>query len=70
MQGVRNVAALSLVIGYPTTASVPHSLANGFKKLLAVAVGTDYTFKEAEKVSLNVFRILSLSVTKVTGVMI
>jgi hypothetical protein len=31
--------------------SVPHSLANGFKKLLAVAVGTDYTFKEAEKVS-------------------
>jgi len=54
-QGVRNVAALSLVIGYPTTASVPHSLANGFKKLLAVAIGTDYTFKEAEKVSLNVF---------------
>lgn len=49
MVGVRNVAALSLVIGYPTTASVPHSLANGFKKLLAVAVGTDYTFKEAEK---------------------
>lgn len=49
MMGVRNIAAVSLVIGYPTTASVPHSIANGFKRLLAVAIGTDYTFKEAEK---------------------
>jgi large subunit ribosomal protein LP0 len=51
LQGVRNVAAVSLQINYPTTASVPHSLVNGFKKLLSVAVMTDIDFKEAEQVS-------------------
>lgn len=48
MQGVCNVASVCLEIGYPTIASVPHSLANGFKNLLAIAVETDYTFKQAE----------------------
>ena len=28
-----NVAAVSLEIGYPTVASVPHSIVNGFKVL-------------------------------------
>jgi len=45
--GVRNVAALSLNIGYPTMASAPHSIVNGFKKLLAIAVETDIDFEEA-----------------------
>jgi len=49
LSGVRNIAALSLAIGYPTAASAPHSIANGFKRLLAVAVGTEYSFAEAEK---------------------
>merc|ERR1712241_1089470 len=49
MTGVRNIAAISLSIGYPTAASAPHSIVNGFKKLLAVAVETDYTFPEAER---------------------
>lgn len=31
-----NVAAVSLEIGYPTVASVPHSIVNGFKVLFAV----------------------------------
>jgi len=48
MSGVRNIAAISMTIGYPTAASVPHSLVNGFKNLLAVAVETDYAFPEAE----------------------
>lgn len=48
MEGVTNVASLSLAIGYPTVASVPHSIVNGFKKLLALAAVTDITFKEAE----------------------
>jgi len=48
-QGVRNIAALSLGINYPTAASVPHMVANAFKNLLAVAAVTDITFKEAEK---------------------
>jgi len=50
MAGVRNVAAVSLQIGYPTVASVPHSIINGFKNLLAVAAATEVTFKEAETV--------------------
>lgn len=50
MDGVANVAALSLGIGYPTVASAPHSLVNGMKNLLAVAAATEITFKEAETV--------------------
>lgn len=49
MQGVANVASLCLEIGYPTMASAPHSIANGFKNLLAIAVETEYTFKQAEQ---------------------
>jgi len=48
--GVANVAAICLNIGYPTMASVPHSIVNGMKNLLAVAAVTDITFKEAEKI--------------------
>jgi len=47
LAGVRNVAAISLAIGYPTLASVPHSIVNGLKNLIAVAVETDIDFKEA-----------------------
>jgi len=46
--GLANVAAVSLAIGYPTVASLPHSIVNGFKNLLAIAAATDITFKEAE----------------------
>jgi len=49
MAGVNNVAAVSLNIGYPTTVSAPHSIANGLKNLLAVAAATDITFPQAEK---------------------
>merc|ERR1719471_2092691 len=48
MAGVANVAAVSLAISYPTIASVPHSVVNGMKNLLAVAAVTDISFKEAE----------------------
>jgi len=46
-QGVANLAAVSLAIGYPTIASAPHSIANGFKNLLALAAVTDVEFKQA-----------------------
>lgn len=46
--GVAKIASLSLKIGYPTMASVPHSIVNGFKNLLAIAAVTEVTFKEAE----------------------
>jgi len=48
MTAVRNVAAISLTIGYPTIASVPHSIVNGMKNCMAIAAVTDITFKEAE----------------------
>jgi len=50
MAGVTNIASISLQIGYPTMASAPHSIVNGFKNLLAIAVETEISFKEAETI--------------------
>uniref|UniRef100_A0A8I3QX28 60S acidic ribosomal protein P0 n=2 Tax=Canis lupus familiaris TaxID=9615 RepID=A0A8I3QX28_CANLF len=50
LEGVRNIASVCLQIGYPTVASVPHSIINGYKWVLALSVETDYTFPLAEKV--------------------
>ena len=47
---VSQIAAVSLELNYPTLASIPHSVVNGYKNVLAVAVATDYTFDLAEKV--------------------
>ena len=49
LEGVRNVAAVSLSIGYPTLASVPHSIVNGLKNLIAVALETDIDFEAATR---------------------
>lgn len=49
-EGIKNIASLSLAINYPNAASVPHMVVNGMKNLMAVALETDITFKEAEKV--------------------
>lgn len=44
-----NIAAVSLLLGYPTIASFPHSIANAFKTLVAVVVGLEeFTFEKAE----------------------
>jgi len=48
--GVANVAALSLAANYPTLASIPHSVVNGYKNVLAIALETDYSFPLADKV--------------------
>jgi len=48
LQGVRNVAAVSIAARYPTMASVPHSIANALQNLLALAATTDVNFKEAK----------------------
>ncbi|TKR61793.1 hypothetical protein L596_028854 [Steinernema carpocapsae] len=50
LEGVRNIAALSLAVDRPTLASAPHIVANGFKRLMAIAAETEVSFKEAEKV--------------------
>merc|ERR1719445_1339542 len=47
-QALNVLASLSLALGLPTQASVPHSMANAFKALLAVTINLkEYTFEEA-----------------------
>jgi len=48
--GVRNIAAVSLQVGLPTIASLPHSIARGYKNVLAVSLATEYTFDKAQKI--------------------
>eukprot|EP01121_Diplochlamys_sp_Union-15-3_P008948 TRINITY_DN2408_c0_g1_i4.p1 TRINITY_DN2408_c0_g1~~TRINITY_DN2408_c0_g1_i4.p1 ORF type:complete len:329 (-),score=78.48 TRINITY_DN2408_c0_g1_i4:51-1037(-) len=48
--GVQRIASLSLSIGYPTIASLPHSIVNGYKRVLAIALGTEYSFPRADKI--------------------
>ncbi|KAL1413012.1 ribosomal protein P0 (A0) (L10E) [Vanrija albida] len=48
--GIKTIAALSLALGFPTVASVAHSLVNSYKNLLAISVATDYTFEASEKI--------------------
>jgi len=49
MEGVKNIASISLQIGYPTVASAPHSIANGFKNLMAIAAVTDIEFDQVKQ---------------------
>jgi len=48
--GVANIASLGLAIGYPTIASLPHSLISGFKNVIAVALETNISFPAVDKV--------------------
>jgi len=48
--GVKNVASVSLALHYPTLASVPHSVINGYKRVLAIGLSTEYSFPKAEEV--------------------
>jgi len=48
--GIGNVASLSLGIHFPTLASFPHVVLNGFKNLLSVAIGTEYVFDQAKAI--------------------
>jgi len=41
-------AQLSLGVGYPTAASAPHTILNGFKNLVAVSVASGFEFPQAE----------------------
>lgn len=41
---IANVASVSLATGFPTLASIPHSVINGYKNVLAISIATDFTF--------------------------
>jgi len=47
-RGLANVAGLSLAINYPTLASFPHVVLNAYKRVLAIALETDYVFDQAK----------------------
>jgi len=49
LAGVGKVAAISLAIGVPTLASLPHTIGNAFAKLIAISLATEYTFPAAQK---------------------
>ncbi|KAI0280842.1 60S acidic ribosomal protein P0 [Russula aff. rugulosa BPL654] len=50
LTGVKTITALALALHYPTIASVTHSLVNAYKNVLAISLGTEYSFEGAEKV--------------------
>merc|ERR1712025_1489154 len=46
---VTALASLSLALGYPTQASLPHSISNAFKSILSVSLGCEsYSFQQAD----------------------
>ncbi|EEF36740.1 60S acidic ribosomal protein P0 [Ricinus communis] len=48
--GVSMVASLSLSLSFPTIAAAPHMFVNGYKNVLSVAMVSEYSFPQAEKV--------------------
>jgi len=46
---ITTIACLSLAINFPTLPSVIHSLVNGYKKVLAVAIETEYSWPEIDE---------------------
>lgn len=48
-EALSKLAALSLAIGFPTQASVPHSIVNAYKVMLAVTIELEnYSFEKAD----------------------
>lgn len=46
---ITTIAAVSLAINFPTMPSVMHSLVNGYKKVLSVAIETDFSWPEIDE---------------------
>lgn len=48
--GIKEIACLSLALKFPTVASVPHLLINGFKDLASISLATDYVIDQVKEV--------------------
>ena len=48
--GVTRIAALCRATGTPSIAAAPHAIVDGYKNVLALAIGTEYSFPLADKV--------------------
>jgi large subunit ribosomal protein LP0 len=46
---ITTIATISLATNFPTLPSIMHSLVNGYKKVLAVAIETDYSWEGIEE---------------------
>ena len=46
---IKTITTISLAASYPTLPSVMHTLVNGYKKALSVAIETDYSWPEIEE---------------------
>ena len=46
---ITTIAALSLALNYPTLPSVIHSVVNAYKKVLAIAIETEFSWPEIEE---------------------
>ncbi|RDA94432.1 hypothetical protein CP533_2253 [Ophiocordyceps camponoti-saundersi (nom. inval.)] len=46
---IATIASISLAVNFPTMPSVMHSVVNSYKKLLAVAIETEYSWPEIEE---------------------
>jgi large subunit ribosomal protein LP0 len=46
---ITTIAAISLATNFPTLPSVIHSVVNSYKKVLAIAIQTDYSWPEIEE---------------------
>ncbi|KAI8947687.1 hypothetical protein F4801DRAFT_592388 [Xylaria longipes] len=47
---ITTIACVSLAINFPTLPSVIHSLVNGYKKVLSVAIETEYSWPEIDEI--------------------
>jgi large subunit ribosomal protein LP0 len=50
LAGIKQIATISLATGYPTIASVGHSLVNSYKNLLNISLATDYEFDGSKQI--------------------
>jgi large subunit ribosomal protein LP0 len=48
--GLQRIAALCRQTGVPSIAAAPHAVIDGYKNVLALALGTEYSFPQADKV--------------------
>jgi len=48
-RGVQRITSLSLATGIPTVSSVPHIVSNAYQKVMAIALGTKFSFKQVEE---------------------
>jgi len=49
ISAVNTIATISLAANYPTLPSVAHSLINSYKKVIAVALGTEYSWEAIDE---------------------